>query len=303
MGIDLMQQLDKVEKLACASRINRLLHNPYKYITAIFFKEFVYPRKKQEKIDTADLFYGKKMKIGLPASTDIYLNGGKSHDSEIRLARFIILNLGAGGHFLDIGAHYGYFTLLAAEIAGGEGKVVAFEPAGMSYDLLKENTGHLAHVTALPKAVSHNTDSLVFYEFPNLYSEYNSTDVSQFEKEDWFQRFPPRRVEVPATTIDEVTTGHNFVPGIIKIDVEGAEFSVIRGGVQFLRLHAPFIVMEYLEPKRHNEEHKKAFDLMIELGYRSYLIRKDGTLMPVTDIDTYLTEQKLESDNIVFQKA
>lgn len=104
----LIKQLSEVEKIASSSKIRRLLDNPYKYLYAILFRQLAYSRKKREVIKTTTLFYGKKMKVALPASTDIYLTGGKSHDSEIRLARFLIQNLSGEEHFLDIGAHYGY---------------------------------------------------------------------------------------------------------------------------------------------------------------------------------------------------
>lgn len=61
--------------------------------------------------------------------------------------------------------------------------------------------------------------------------------------------------------------------------------------------------MEYLEPKRHNEEHQKAFRLLKESGYNSFLISKTGALTSVKDIDSYLIQNRLESDNIVFKKT
>lgn len=77
------------------------------------------------------------MNIALPASTDIYLTGGKSHDSEIRLAKFLIKNLNQGDNFVDIGAHYGYFTLLGAHLVGKGGRVF-FEPGKSTYSLLEK---------------------------------------------------------------------------------------------------------------------------------------------------------------------
>ncbi len=276
------------------------MRNPYRYFNAIFFREMVYRFTKKEKIVSAELFFGRKMKIALPAATDIYLTGGKSHSSEIRLAKFLILNLKKGGHFLDIGAHYGYFTLLASEAIGNEGKVMSFEPSSVAYRVLNDNTDQQKNITITQSAVSNSSDNLVFYEFPNLHSEYNSTDVSQFEKESWFQHSQPVRVEVKATTIDLITADSRFLPSIIKIDVEGAEFNVIQGGLNYFEHHAPAVVMEYLEPKRKNESHQKAAQLLKSLGFQSHVIESDGRLRPVADIDAYLEAEKLDSDNIVF---
>ena len=298
-----LDPLKSVEQIANYSKIVRLLHSPYKYLSVMFYREFIYSKTKKEKIVSTKLFYGKKMNIALPASTDIYLTGGKSHISEIRLARFIINNLDNSDHFLDIGAHFGYFTLLASEIVGANGRVVSFEPASKSYKLLELNAAELRNVQTYQMAISDSLESIAFYEFPNLQSEYNTLIISQFEGEQWFNNAKPTKVEVKTTTIDNITKDETFSPKVIKIDVEGAEYKAIAGGLTFFKTHSPLIVMEYLEPKRKNDSHKKALDLLLSLGYSSFIIKNSGNLEQIADIDKYLADEKLESDNVVFVKS
>jgi len=302
MKTKFLEDLDKIDHLAKASKVSRLLKHPFRYVYAISFKEFIYPRNKREKLADATLFYGKRMKIALPAATDIFLTGGKSHPSEVRLAKFLVMQLNEGSRFLDIGAHFGYFTLLASELVGPSGKVVSFEPAGKSYQLLAENTLALNNVTTFKKAVSNTEDKLTFFEFPNLHSEYNTSDVSQFEGENWFRHSPPVKKEIEATTIDVIVAEMAFNPAIVKIDVEGAEWNVIQGGREFFQQHSPKIVMEYLAPQRKNESHRKAHNLLESMGYQSHIIKSDGKLHLIEDIDSYLVTHQLESDNIVFLK-
>lgn len=299
---ELIDRLQIVDNIAKMSKVGRLINNPAKYLSAIFFRKFVYPKNKNERIENVGVFFGGRMNVALPSSTDIFLTGGKSHDSEIRLARFIINELECGDHYLDIGAHYGYFSLLASELVGKEGKVISFEPTTKSFSILKSNTESKPNVVAQNMAVSFEKGVLVFYEFPNMYSEYNSMNVSQFEGESWFVENKPNRVEVGCTTIDEVTQQHSISPKIVKIDVEGAEFLVLSGGKSFLEQHRPSIVMEYLEPNRHNEEHHKAHDLLVSLGYSSFIIGSKGELSPVSDVDAYLVGNQMDSDNIVYRK-
>jgi FkbM family methyltransferase len=299
---NLIESLQSVERIANFSKIMRLCNNPYKYVMAMFHREFVYPKTKKEKIISTKLFYGKSMNIALPASTDIYLTGGKSHSSEIRLAKFLIKNLDNSNHFLDIGAHFGYFTLLASELVGENGNVLSFEPTSKSYRLLEMNIASLKNVKAQQKAISNSIEPIIFYEFPNLHSEYNTSDITQFENETWYTNSKPTKVEVETTTIDTITKDGLFNPQIIKIDVEGAEYNVISGGHTFFKTHSPLIVMEYLEPNRKNETHKKALNLLLSLGYNSYIITNEGTIEPIYNIDNYLETEKLESDNIVFKK-
>jgi hypothetical protein len=61
--------------------------------------------------------------------------------------------------------------------------------------------------------------------------------------------------------------------------------------------------MEYLEPKRKNEFHKKALEILLSIGYHSYVINNDGSIELIAHIDYYLENKKLESDNIVFKKV
>ena len=302
MNENLIKKLQGVELIANYSKVRRMLNNPLKYIKAIFHKEYIYPKTKMEKVVDTYLFFGKKMKVALPASTDIYLTGGKSHSSEIRLALFLIKNLTINDKFLDIGAHYGYFTLLASEIVGLNGQVISFEPSSKSFQLLKLNTEPAKNIKCFQKAISNSEDNIVFYEFPNLHSEYNSTDITQFEKESWYKNTPPTKVEVKCTTIDKITHTESFNPKIIKIDVEGAEYKVINGGLSYFQTHSPFIVMEYLEPKRKNETHVDALNALLNIGYKSHIIDKDGNLEPINNVDNYLINNNLESDNVVFIK-
>jgi FkbM family methyltransferase len=299
---NLILQLNNVKTISEYSKFRRFLNNPIKYINAIFHREILYPRTQKEKIVVTNLFWGKKMIIALPASIDIYLTGGKSHSSEIRLAIFLIKNLQKNEDFLDIGAHFGYFTLLASEIVGENGRVISFEPTLKSFELLHLNSKTLKNVNCFQKAISDSEEKIVFYEFPNLHSEYNSSDVSQFENENWFKDSVPQKVEVNATTIDLIAENEGIRPRIIKIDVEGAELNVIRGGLNYIKKYSPIIVMEYLEPQRKNDTHKEALKILLSVGYKSYLIEQDGNLISIDDIDNYLILKKLESDNIVFLK-
>lgn len=304
MKKDLAIKIDKVEALSNASKLNRFLNNPFKYTYAILLKNAFYPIFRREKLVTCKLFTGKKIKVVLPASTDIFLTGGKSHSSEIRLARFLILNLSEKNVFWDIGAHYGYFTMLASSLVGAEGKVISIEASPSTFKVLKENAQGLRNISPFHNAVSDSNQKISFFELPNLYSEYNTTDITQFEKEEWFKKNKPNKVEVDSITLDSLLLKDNQIPDIIKIDAEGGELAIIKGGANLLQttVKSPIIIMEYLEPKRNNQAHKQAHSLLKNEGFYSHIIIKDGSLELIEDIELHLSENNLESDNIVFKK-
>ena len=299
----LLNQLSEVQKIAEYSKTKRFLNHPGRYIEAIFFRKVIYPFSKKERFKEVNLFFSQMMNIALPASTDIYLTGGKSHDSEIRLAKFLIKNLNQGDNFVDIGAHYGYFTLLGAHLVGKGGRVFSFEPGKSTYSLLEKNTTEIPNINVFNLAVSDKCGLISFYEFQSMYSEYNSKDVAQFEREDWFISVKPKRVDVDAITIDQIVTDNKIIPTIIKMDVEGGEYDVIKGAMNYLAMNNTYIVMEYLASERENSNHKKATELLRSIGYKSYLINAEGKLTLTEKIDPHFQLNNIDSDNIVFRKT
>jgi len=299
----MLEQLDKVLSLAKGSKWERLWHHPVRYGYATFFQSFIYPFTKKGVLKQAITFFGAKMQVLLPAGTDLYLTGGKTHDSEIRLARFFIKNIQEGDTVLDVGAHFGYFSLLAAALTGKTGAVYAFEASQSTVELLKKNTAGIAHIQVTHQAVSHISGTkIAFFEFPVLFSEYNTTDIRQFEQQRWYKSFPPKQMEVETIALDDLVKTKQLKPVAIKIDVEGAEEEVIKGLQVTLREHHPFIIMEYLEVSRHNQAHRRAHNLLNQLNYCAFTIHQDGFLTACDDPDAYLTAHGMESDNIVYAK-
>lgn len=299
---ELLENLSSVEKMATGSKIKRMLSNPSKYINGILFRELNYKRNKKEKEVVSNSFFGDAMHLLLPSSMDIYLTGGKSHESEIRLAKFLIDNLEKGDAFIDVGAHYGYFTLLGSKLVGQEGKVCSFEASPTTYNVLHKNTSQKCNIESYNRAVSDEHSELTFYEFPNMYSEYNTLDVSQFKNEDWFSEYKPKEIKIESVILDKFLSEKKVQPKIIKIDVEGAEYKVIHGLSKYLSAHSTAIAMEYLSDERGSQEHHKAEKLLKSLGFTSHTIDTSGKLVPLEAISNYLKDKNLESDNIVFTK-
>lgn len=294
-------QLQKVEQLAGAGKLSRLLHNPAHYLYAMMLSKVIYPVTHKGVLKKAPLFFGGDMQVLLPAATDIYLAGGKTHNSEIRLAKFMINQLEPGSCFMDIGAHFGYFTLLASSLVGDTGKVYAIEPASETFNLLQQNTSAHGNVRSFHKAVSDKGEMVSFYEFPVLYSEYNTLDIEKFLKEDWIKKYNPQKTEVLATTIDGFLQENKLSPSMIKIDVEGAEVKAIQGGAGTWQGQSPVLIMEYLD-EGNESSYTQAAAMMYGYGYTSYMITDEGMLAETRDILSYMRGRDMTSENIVFKK-
>lgn len=294
--------LDQVEFRANSTRWGRFFAAPIPYIFALTHRELAYRFTKKEAKVTGETFFGAKMRLSLPSGTDIYLTGGKTHQSEIRLARFMINSIKQGDCFLDIGAHYGYFTLLAEALVSSEGKVVTIEASPANFSNLKLNTAAFSHIQAYNQLASDRNSTACFYEFPNLYSEYNSIDIDQFRNQDWFQKNQPTEIALPARRIDDFLKEIDCAPQFIKIDVEGAESLVINGLSSFIKEHSPVFMMEVLPEERGNASHIQAINTLNTIGYVAYSINEIGQLEAVSNVGDYIKSNNLDSDNIVLKR-
>ena len=297
------KDLLKAEQKARSSKLNRLLTSPLRYPMLMGFNKVVYPILKRGISVHAKTFFGIRMKTLLPAGTDILLNGIKSHDSEIRLTTFLTRHLQPGDTFIDVGAHYGYYALLASTLVGDKGHVYAIEASAHSFELLKANTVHLKNITVYHNAAGEAPGEIVFYEYPGPLAEYNTIIEGAYTDKKWFKNVKQTINRVQTLVLDTLITSNPMTNTIIKIDVEGGELSVLKGLSKTLAERDFTIVTEYLYSQEANSAHHHATDFLLEAGYKPYSISMDGSVRFIDQIDSYMAEEKLDSDNIVFMKG
>ncbi|MEO1262143.1 MAG: FkbM family methyltransferase [Bacteroidota bacterium] len=299
---ELAARLNGIEKLARGGIVDRFLSDPVRYVSAILFWRLIYPLNKKGKfVDTAT-FFGKSMQVVLPAATEIFLFGAKTHDSEIRLARFLIEQLNSENIFCDVGAHFGYFSLLASYLVGPKGKVISFEASKNTFSVFHKNVKNEVNIIAENKAAAESNNVFTFYEYPVLYSEYNSLKKTEADAR-WLKSNPPKKSIVAGQQLGAYFLEKNIFPAIIKIDVEGAELQVLNGMSVYLeKNYKPVIVMEYITDKSQNTAHENAIAFLRKKGFETYIINKTGKLVPEKNIKDSLKERNLNSDNIVLKK-
>lgn len=307
----LEKKLTQVERLANASKAQRLLHNPWRYVWSQLFRTVIFPFTQKGVIRAAKTFTGHPLSVLLPSGLDIFLTGGKTHDSEIRLARFLINHYKAfysqpsalSPAFLDIGAHVGYFSLIASVLLESfekKGRIFTFEAAKGTFDVLEKNLKPFTNIKIFHNAVTDVETDLTFFEFPFSHSEYNTLHNAQFENEAWYKKFKPEKIIVKGITLDSIVQKFNLKNPLIKIDTEGAEAHVIKGGLNTFTTQSPIVIMEFLT--QNNEGHKEAYDILTSLNYQPHTINQAGLLIELTDIDAHFKANGLDSDNFVFVK-
>jgi FkbM family methyltransferase len=132
-----------------------------------------------------------------------------------------------GGTFLDVGAHAGYFSLLASDRVGPAGRVYAVEPNPGTFAALRTHltTNRIGNVHAVMCGLADRAGSIPLHAPPSCL-DYNATVLP---RADW------TRVDVPARTLDDcVREWRADRIDLMKIDVEGAEPLVLAGGADCL---------------------------------------------------------------------
>lgn len=143
----------------------------------------------------------------------------------------------------DIGAHVGYYTMLASRLVGPHGKVFAFEPMIRNIVYLHQHISlnRLNNVTIISGACSDILSLRVFSEGLNCaeghIGEHNGTGEIGASP-GTHKTFP-----VLTVSVDDVVQMIGVYPDVIKIDVEGAELSVLNGANATLHKARPKIFL------------------------------------------------------------
>ena len=153
---------------------------------------------------------------------------------------FLEKQIAADDVVLDIGAHIGLFSVIAAQIVGDKGKVFAFEPAPSTARLLKK-TIHINHlenvVQPFAEAMSKEVGAITFFVSDNKADNSNSLVSYKSDRQ-------LNGIEVKVNTIDHfVDSQHLSKVTFIKIDVEGAEYDTLLGGRKTFTTHRPACIL------------------------------------------------------------
>ena len=157
--------------------------------------------------------------------------------------RYLWRMLRPGMVFLDIGAHHGLYTLVAAKRLGADGTVVAFEPSAREFRRLRLHLrlNGMGSVRAEPIAVGAIASKRKFFQVvsgdntrgglrpPASSDRVSETSVETTRLDDYVARL----------TLDRVD--------LVKLDVKGGEFEVLQGASLVLAKFRPIFICEVLD--------------------------------------------------------
>jgi FkbM family methyltransferase len=213
------------------------------------------------------------MKVRFPAKWSRYYPG----DYEVENYSFLQQQVKTGMHILDIGAHIGLFSACSSQLAGSTGKIICFEPTPGTYSILKNTLrlNHCANVIARQAAVSDKEGTATFYVSHT--AGCNSNSLVKNKSGNQLSAY-----DVQLVTIDSIVAEYGIHPALIKIDAEGAELDVLKGGIKTFKNIKPVLILG-LHPAfitQKGDSLETIWDLLESVLYK---IKIDGNEMSKQD--------------------
>lgn len=224
--------------------------------------------------------------IARSSALDRTLLGGAFESAE---TRFVAKFLQPGMTVLDVGAHHGFYTLLASMRVGPHGCVIAFEPSPRERRRL---SGHLR--LNLRSNVRVERFALGDSKSPAQLFVVNGP-------EDWCNSLRPPALNVSTQTVkvslisidDYLSQSAVTRVDFIKLDVEGAERDVLRGATGLLKTRPrPVILAEVSDVRTApwGYRAKEIIHILRDLNYEWFRLNADASLERVTkELEQYDT--------------
>lgn len=211
---------------------------------------------------------------------------------EMWLTQFLAQRLKPGMTAIDVGANFGYYTLLMGEAVGETGQVIAVEPNPEAASLLQESvnlSGHGVRTRLVPQALGASIGRAWLYAPDG--EPKNASLVGQPDLPGG------TTVEVATVTLDEIALGHPRVD-LVKIDAEGGEQGIVAGMQGLIARDRPLIVLEF-NAARYAEPAAFLDGLLAHYG-STVELRPTGDIVPL-DRASVLDQTSYEDRLLVFE--
>jgi FkbM family methyltransferase len=224
---------------------------------------------------------------------------GRYEPQETQLAMRL---LGPGKTALDVGANWGYFTLVCAHLVGPNGCVLALEPHPRLSAMLTENAAAnaLTQVDVLKLAAGAHAGAQRFVDFDEQVGNFGLARTAQRSEASDF--------ECESVALDALLDARGLgVVDLIKIDIEGGEADAIRGMSDGLQRHRYRYVLLECHPAELaglGATLDQCVEPFVRAGYRGWRIDHSPDMhrraalspIPASELLTPIDRQVLASD-------
>jgi FkbM family methyltransferase len=209
----------------------------------------------------------------------------ESHPTERELKPAIaIVRRLASGVTIDVGANNGMYAI---PLAGAGARVVAFEANPVLCEWLRSELPNSVTVENFALAdgegrVTLRIPIIAGREIPGMATIAEANSFESFES---FEVERTRHLEVPAISLDKYAADRlrNQAITFVKVDVEGAEGSVLKGARTILQRDHPVLLVE--TEIRHGADLAAIFADLAQMDYRPYILADFGDRLVATSID------------------
>jgi len=274
---DINSELIKQWKFSGHSLAYQGLSRP-DYATKIVLNRLKYKLYRKSTVGNVNLFFGEQMKIVFPEQVSEMLF--MHHFFEYDLTSIILLHLKPGMRFVDVGAHFGYFTLLASHILKKSGSVHSFEATKRTYEILKLNTKMKQNITINNIAAWSENTELEFSDYGEVFAGYNS--FTKPKKRDFHDQ--GEKFMVKAIKLDDYFK--EDIPDFVKIDAESSEIFVIKGMEKIINEKSPIITIEVGDYNEGVHKSRECVDYLLDRNYVMYEF-KNKKIIPHKVKDLY----------------
>lgn len=288
---ELIKSLENSIYISRGNKIQKIKSAMLRMIFSKMLTQIAVSFKKSFKVK-AKTFWDEEMLVIIPevVSLSIYRYGFFEED----LTKMVLEYLKPGMTFFDIGAHFGYYTLLASFIVGNKGRVHAFEPTPSSFAILKTNTLNKHNIVLNNLAVFSEKGNVLINDYGVRYSAYNSIYTARLSK-NIISVLKPLQYNIEVISIDEYIENNNIRPDFIKIDAESSEYKILLGMRKTINNFHPIISLEVGDMSIEGVPTSKSLiEFLINGGYRPYELKGDKIQQHI------LTDEPYTYRNLLF---
>ncbi len=194
---------------------------------------------------------------------------------------FLLNYLQEGMTVIDIGAHHGFYTLLASKKIGPVGRVIAFEPSPRELAKLKLHLSinHCQNVEVVEVALGAEKGKVNMFvclehsglnslRLPNADTKATEVEIEQIRLDDYLKEKQIQKVD------------------FVKMDVEGGELAVLKGAKDILLGQLRPLIIYEIQDIRTTPWGYKAVELyqfLKDSRYKSFNVTSNGRLIPCPD--------------------
>jgi FkbM family methyltransferase len=175
---------------------------------------------------------------------------------------------------IDIGANIGYYVLKESTFIGENGSIHAIEPVESNYNWLSKNIekNNRKSVHKYRLAIGEKDGEAEIY----IHAKQNMSGL--VKQEDGRYKYVEK---VKVKTLTNFVKEQKIKPDFVRMDVEGYEYHIIKGGLEALKKHKPKLMMEIHPSLLGERKTLELLGMLKEIGYECTKIAIENPLYPL----------------------